>query len=74
MTIRENKKGSLFKDFLLKRRTPLQIIEQIYIRFAENTRLYRVFSHQSDKGGISHIWGTCLVPHWRGVYVGILYE
>ena len=37
------------------RRTPLQIIEQIYSGFAENTRLCRVFSHQSDKGGIDYI-------------------
>lgn len=54
---RSEEKIKIGREFLLLpiRRTPLQIIEQIYIRFAENTRLYRVFSHQSDKGGISHI-------------------
>ena len=54
-------------------RTKLQIIEQIYRGFTENSRLYRAFSRQSDKVGMCNISGICPIPLWRGVYVGILF-
>ena len=57
----------------LIRRTRLQIIEQIYRGFAENSRLYRAFSRQSDKVGMCNISGICPIPLWRVVYVGILF-
>ena len=54
MTLRDKtKKGSLLKTSFC--RIPLQIIEQVYSGFTENTRLYRVFSYQSDKGSIDNI-------------------